>query len=239
MKGSLGKKCLDFVFYVTMACIGGVVNHMRGSGALGSTPTWLTRAADGGVLRGVAFTSNCQHCVGYWIDHIYDRAVMGLPTAAILSFATRRLVRLRRASWRERAWLWGGGWPVIGVRPRIGAPRGVLGIHAFNASIFFNVGAASSCVAIAFSVSVFAPPLSWDGDRDNRMSPMNSCHPFSRRAHSLRQDGRVGAGWADDVRLDLRGLGRVHGHGLPRGPGRASRRRRIVRVPHALLGRDH
>ena len=45
---------------------------------------------DGGMLRGVAFTSSCSDCVGYWIDHIYDRAVMGLPTGAILALASRR-----------------------------------------------------------------------------------------------------------------------------------------------------
>eukprot|EP00047_Mylnosiga_fluctuans_P004532 m.235105 g.235105 ORF g.235105 m.235105 type:complete len:404 (-) comp12765_c0_seq1:128-1339(-) len=67
---------MEFVYLLTLACVGGIINHMRGE--------------DGGMLQGVGFTGTCDNCFGYWVDHFYDRAVMGLPTGAILSVLTKK-----------------------------------------------------------------------------------------------------------------------------------------------------
>jgi hypothetical protein len=66
----------DLVFLGVLAAVGGIINHMRGE--------------DGGMLAGTAFSGNCNFCFGYWLDHFYDRAVMALPTGALLSFLTRK-----------------------------------------------------------------------------------------------------------------------------------------------------
>ncbi len=67
----------DLLFLGVLACVGGIMNHMRGE--------------DGGMIQGAAFTSSqCTDCIDYWIDHLYDRAIMAFPTGALLSFLTRR-----------------------------------------------------------------------------------------------------------------------------------------------------
>jgi hypothetical protein len=35
-------------------------------------------------------TCKDETCPGYWIDHLYTRAVMALPTGAVLYFLSRR-----------------------------------------------------------------------------------------------------------------------------------------------------
>jgi hypothetical protein len=42
------------------------------------------------MLQGAAFTGGCSNCFAYWVDHIYDRAVMGLPTGAMLGILSKR-----------------------------------------------------------------------------------------------------------------------------------------------------
>eukprot|EP00055_Hartaetosiga_balthica_P005409 m.15830 g.15830 ORF g.15830 m.15830 type:complete len:406 (+) comp4529_c1_seq1:103-1320(+) len=70
----------DVLFILFLSVGGGVFNHMRGE--------------DGGMLSGKAWTGSCENpddydCLGYWLDHMYTRLLMALPTGALVHLITR------------------------------------------------------------------------------------------------------------------------------------------------------
>ncbi|EGD75118.1 hypothetical protein PTSG_06773 [Salpingoeca rosetta] len=73
----LGVWVWEAVCLLSLAIMGGVLNHMRGS--------------SGGVLTSDAFTASCdsKNCVGYWVAHVYTRLLMALPTAALVQLLSR------------------------------------------------------------------------------------------------------------------------------------------------------
>ncbi|EDQ86780.1 uncharacterized protein MONBRDRAFT_27882 [Monosiga brevicollis MX1] len=105
------------LFGLALSVCGGVFNHMRGSNA--------------GMLTPAAFAGrSCADnwCTDYWLQHLYTRAVMALPTGAVVYYTCQRpgLALVVTAAMYVTIFVGWGTYMGMGAHPDVTARTGFM-----------------------------------------------------------------------------------------------------------------